>query len=166
MSPAPGIRLTIISREVHTPYSGMLPGLVAGAYGWRDMHIDLGPLSQFAGARLIAEEVASLDLAARRIEFDERPPLHFDVASINVGAVPAVADRSALAVKPIGQFYPKWRTLRSQLAESDRVLLLGLGAGAVELAFAARESMGPGPKLALIGDELMPGNSAAVKQTS
>ena len=26
----PGLRVTIVSREPHTPYSGMLPGLIRG----------------------------------------------------------------------------------------------------------------------------------------
>ena len=66
MKPIPGVRLTLITREVHTPYSGMLPGLIAGHYGLDDAHIDTGPLTRFAGARLYQDEVVGLDLAGRR----------------------------------------------------------------------------------------------------
>ena len=44
MTPLDGVRVTVIAREVHTPYSGMLPGYVAGDYQWSDIHIDLGVL--------------------------------------------------------------------------------------------------------------------------
>mgnify|MGYP002789194055 CR=1 FL=1 len=41
MQPMPGVRLTVLSRDAETPYSGMLPGLVAGHYDYDDVHIDL-----------------------------------------------------------------------------------------------------------------------------
>ena len=67
MEPVPGLRVTVIAREVHTPYSGMLPGLIAGHYGFDDVHIDLGPLARFAGARLYHDEAVGLDLAGRTV---------------------------------------------------------------------------------------------------
>ena len=45
MNPCEGARVTLIAKDLHTPYSGMLPGYVAGAYTWRECHIDLVKLA-------------------------------------------------------------------------------------------------------------------------
>ena len=52
MAPVAGVRFTLITRQVDTPYSGMLPGMIAGLYTSDEVHIDTGPLARFAGARL------------------------------------------------------------------------------------------------------------------
>ena len=67
MRPAPGVRLTLITRDIETPYSGMLPGYVAGLYSFAECHIDLMRLARFAGARLIHDEATDLDRAARQV---------------------------------------------------------------------------------------------------
>src|SRR5213593_204582 len=67
MRPLPGVRLTLVTRGGETPYSGMLPGYVAGHYGFADCHIDLVRLARFAGARMVEAEAIGLDRAARRV---------------------------------------------------------------------------------------------------
>ena len=121
MRPMPGVRLTVICRETHTPYSGMLPGLVAGHYTFDDAHIDLGPLCRFAGARLYHDEAIGLDLDAQSVQCRDRPPVKYDVLSINTGSTPRTADVPGAAgnvvpVKPINQFMAHWDAM------VDRVL--------------------------------------------
>src|SRR3990172_3492213 len=67
MKPLPGVRLTVICRDTHTPYSGMLPGYIAGHYGYDEVHIDLGTLARFANARFYRDEAMGLHLAARQV---------------------------------------------------------------------------------------------------
>ncbi|WP_026299380.1 selenide, water dikinase SelD [Elioraea tepidiphila] len=143
MRPLPGVRLTLISRELHTPYSGMLPGLIAGHYRFDDAHIDTAPLARFAGARLYGDEVTGLDLARRLVLCRQRPPVPYDILSLdigsrpNTGAVPGAAEH-AIPVKPIDGFLARFEALRARVlaGRSRRVLVVGGGAGGVELLLA------------------------------
>lgn len=141
MRPMPGVRLTLITREVHTPYSGMLPGMIAGLYEHDQAHIDTGPLSRFAGARLYQSEVVGLDPAAKRVLCRDRPPVPYDLLSINLGStpsarlIPGVAEH-AIPVKPIDGFFARFEAARARILEAGgraRIGVVGGGAGGVEL---------------------------------
>jgi selenide, water dikinase len=149
MKPIPGVRLTLISREVHTPYSGMLPGLIAGHYGFDDAHVDTGPLARFACARLYQDEVIDLDLAGRRVICRSRPPVPYDLLSLNIGSTPNTAgvpgaSEHAIPVKPIDGFLRRFEALQARvLARKGRaaVALVGAGAGGVELLLAVEHRL-------------------------
>jgi pyridine nucleotide-disulfide oxidoreductase family protein len=147
MDPLPGVRVTLISRGVDTPYSGMLPGLIAGHYSHAEAHIDLQPLARFARARAIFDEAAGLDLANRQVLFGTRPPISYDVLSIDIGSTPhldvAGAAAHAVPVKPISQFLDRWSLLAERLRKGDRrrVAVVGGGAGGVELLLAVQFRM-------------------------
>lgn len=162
MKPLPGVRVTVVSRELNTPYSGMLPGFVAGFYPWRDIHIDLGPLANFAGARLISSEVVGLDLDEHRIKLLDRPDLRYDVLSINSGAVPVGVGDNVIPVKPIGRFLPQWEKVKRDARSGDQIVIVGGGAGGVELALAMRQALQTGVKISLITDRLLVGYNRRV----
>ena len=62
MNPVQGIKMTLVSRDVMTPYSGMLPGFVAGHYTHDECHIDLYRLCRFAKVQFIHASVTGLDV--------------------------------------------------------------------------------------------------------
>ena len=164
MAPLDGVRVTVVAREAHTPYSGMLPGYVAGRYRWEDIHIDLGRLCRFAGARLIVDAVERLDLDTDRVRCANRPPVPFDTLSINCGAAPEVGGKAGVPVKPIGRFLPEWRAMREDLRVGGRILFVGGGAGGVELALAARTALPGNVEIGIVARELLPGHGTRAQR--
>lgn len=144
MSPLPGVRITLVGRDVHTPYSGMLPGLISGHYSFDETHIDLQKLARFGGARLLHDEVIGLDPDNKTLLFRDRPPLGYDILSIDIGSSPARsevpgADEHATAVKPISRLVAKWEAVveRTLAAKSKRRIgVVGAGAAGVELTLS------------------------------
>jgi selenide,water dikinase len=67
MARPPELRITLISPAAFTPYSGMLPGLLAGHYSFEETHIDLFRLCQWAGVRFLVDWVDGLDPERQRL---------------------------------------------------------------------------------------------------
>ena len=144
LNPPSGVRLTLISRRKLTPYSGMLPGLIAGLYQHDEAHIDTEPLARFARADLIIDEAIGVDPTGKHVLFGDRPPLPYDVLSIDIGAtpsalsVPGVRDH-AIPVKPIDGFLERFEAARADILANGRhtrIGVIGAGAGGVELLLA------------------------------
>lgn len=143
MKPMPGVRLTLITDTSHTPYSGMLPGHVAGFYSYDETHIDLRRLASFAGVQYILDRAIGLDLANNKVICANRPPVMFDYLSIDIGSTPSIIDvpgarEYAIAAKPVPQFLQAWNEVVVAVKNNPKkpitLSIVGGGAGGVELA--------------------------------
>lgn len=150
MAPIPGVRLTLISETSNTPYSGMLPGHLAGLYSYQECHIDLRPLAQFAQAQFYLDRAIGLDLANQRVLCAQHPAVAFDLLSIDIGSTPTLpgvpgATTYSIPVKPWRQFLARWEELMQQVRQHpERQWQLGVvggGAGGVELALAVQHRL-------------------------
>lgn len=146
MKPLEGVEITLITRDLDTPYSGMLPGHVAGVYTRDECHIDLVRLGNFAKARIVHSQAIGIDRKNQLVMVDDgRPPIRYDVLSINIGSSPKLlpfsSPRLAITpVKPIDGFSRRWEAiLEKTLKVADgsngciKFAVVGAGAGGVEL---------------------------------
>lgn len=146
-NPLPGLAITLISQDIETPYSGALPAYIRGEYTHDQMHIDLRPLAQMAGARLIHSCVDRIDADTKQIHCMGRPAIPFDLLSVNIGSRPAEAviagaQEHATGVKPIAKFIAKWHAIVQSACnaqtrnQAHSIAVIGGGAASVELALA------------------------------
>ncbi len=158
MAPMPGVRLTLINPAPVAPYTGMLPGYIAGDYCREDMMIDLVRLCRFAGARLILDHAASIDPSAKRIPLGNRPDISYDAASIDTGitsdlpAIPGFNDH-AYAAKPLGAYAAEWENFLINPPPNPQIVIIGAGIGGAELAMASLHrlrALGTQPRVTLI----------------
>ncbi|HBB35212.1 MAG TPA: selenide, water dikinase SelD, partial [Cyanobacteria bacterium UBA9273] len=181
MKSLPGLRLTLISNTCHTPYSGMLPGHVAGFYDFDQCHIDLRRLGQFAQAQLYLDGAIGLDLDNNKVICANRPPVAFDLLSIDIGSTPAQelvpgAAEYAIPAKPVAEFLSKWDQILAEFgqhpAKTLSIGIVGGGAGGVELAMTMQQrllkvkSQNSQVKIHLFdrGAELMPDHNRWVRR--
>lgn len=149
------VRVILITRDLTTPYSGMLPGYTAGHYTYDEIHLNLAELCQFSKIELV---VASVN----QIEYNESDrtglvysedssgkaldTILFHALSINIGSAPSQKDLIAqqpdlvVPVKPIANFcnfferkLPTWQSNERGL---QTLAVVGGGAGGIELALS------------------------------
>lgn len=141
MNPLAGVRLTVINPDPTAAYSGMLPGFVAGHYDRDALDIDLVKLARFAGARLIAGAATAIDPVARTVTVPGRPPIAYDVASVDVGITSIMPSLPGIVpAKPLGPFAERWAAYRAN-AQDPKVAVIGAGAAGVELVLAMTHAL-------------------------
>nr|MBA2748071.1 selenide, water dikinase SelD [Tatlockia sp.] len=146
MKPLAGVRITLITESSSTPYSGMLPGHIAGFYTHAECHINLRSLAQFAQAQLYIDTVVGLDLVNKQILCAHRPPVAFDVLSIDIGSTPASvnvpgAKKYAITAKPVANLLTQWQQIVEDQEKPLSLGIVGGGAGGVELALAMQGNL-------------------------
>ncbi|SHH86831.1 selenide, water dikinase SelD [Marivita hallyeonensis] len=145
MKPLPGARVTLINPGPTAPYSGMLPGFVAGHYTRDQLDIDLVRLATAANARLVIGSATGIDLASGLIHIDTGPPIGFDVAAVDVGitsdmpSLPGFAEH-AVPAKPLGPFAARWDAFRNEDGPAS-VAIIGGGVAGAELSMAMAHAL-------------------------
>ncbi|MEM1429047.1 MAG: selenide, water dikinase SelD [Pseudomonadota bacterium] len=161
MAPLAGARLTLINPAPTAPYTGMLPGHVAGHYPRDALEIDLVRLARFAGAGLVLGAATTIDREMREVHVAGRPPIRYDIASLDVGitanmpALPGFADHG-IAAKPLGPFAARWAAFCAAVERGEApptLAVIGAGVAGIELALAMHHrlsGLGAEPKITLI----------------
>ncbi len=163
-------RLVLISPDTHTAYSGMLPGFVAGYYGWDQCHLDLRVLCRHAGAEFRTTSVETLEAGERTVRCADGRTHTFDILSLDVGSTPDVravpgAAQHATPVKPVPPLLDAWRAAAERCGGRGtapfRIVVVGGGAAGAEMAMAIRgrchrDGALPHPEITLVADRWLP----------
>ena len=185
--PWPGVELVVVSPQALAPYSGMVPGWLAGVYRFEDIVINVPALCQRAGARWVQEELQSLDADQQTLHLKGGQQLNYDVLSLNVGSTLRPPDAGAaqvLSLRPLAQLRESYESLLASWARDAghgsneglapyRVTAVGGGAAGFEslLAVLARlRALQPQRqvtgRLLSKGKELLPGLSSNARRAA
>lgn len=170
--PLAGWRVTLLTREAQSPYSGMLPGVAAGLYRPQDALIDIRALAARAGAALLVDSVLGLDPAGRLLRRGGGEAVRYDLLSINTGATPDLgqvpgAAAHAVPLKPIDALLPRLAALEAEARPGQAIAVVGAGAAGTEMALALAARLGPrGVALTLVvgAAGLLPGLPEAFRR--
>ncbi len=149
--PPPASRLTLIVDSPIATYSGMVPGLIAGQYRPEQLQIDVQRLAEQAGIQVVLGKVVGIDPHKRRVLLENQASIAYHLAAFDIGSTVAGLDspgvrEHALATRPIGDFVERIdnlieRASRHRLDAPFQVVVVGGGAGGVEVAFTLEQRL-------------------------
>ena len=149
--PLEGATARVVVDKPIAIYSGMVPGYVAGQYQSSELEIDVPRLCAWAGVECTVESVSRIDAAGRRMELANGDQLDYDLASVNIGStvagldLPGIRDH-AIPTRPISELISRTvqvvdKARGCTLDSTFRVMVVGGGAGGIELAFTFQQRL-------------------------
>jgi len=139
-NPFQNIEILLISPLSLAPYSGMIPGWLAGQYEFNETVVDFDVLCKRVGAKWIKAEMLGLDPDAQTINLSTGETLSYDWLSINVGSTlrpPEALVPNVLALRPLWTLRQRYNAyleswLQDHNPEPLTVTTVGAGAAGVE----------------------------------
>ena len=178
-NPFQNIEILLISPLPLAPYSGMIPGWLAGEYDFNETAIDFEMLCKRVGARWVQAEMLGLEPDAQIIHLSNQENLSYDYLSINIGSTlrpPEILAANVLALRPLWTLQQRYdATLEAWVKDRSLVPLtvttVGAGAAGVESLLCILQrlrALRPDRvvKGRLIGrsEDILPGFSARAKR--
>ena len=143
------IDVTLVSPDALAPYSGMIPGWMAGYYAWDECCIDFERLCSSVGARFVHDEGRSIDTVGQTVHLASGARIDYDILSLDIGstALPLAGDSERLmAMRPLARLKAHWDRLRMEVRALPpgtpyRVAMGGAGAAGVESLLATQRQL-------------------------
>ncbi|SMD01121.1 FAD-dependent oxidoreductase [Rhizobium sp. RU36D] len=150
-----GCEVLLVSPSACAPYSGMLPGYVAGQYGFEDFHIDLARLCTRSGVSFLMTTATAIDVEQMHVTLADGRVLSYSRLSIDIGSTPILPSgvTGGIAVKPIASFTERLARLDQMHSRTGggRLAVVGQGVAGVEMAFALQKRFGRRVEVMLVG---------------
>ncbi|PVZ65465.1 FAD-dependent oxidoreductase [Pelagibaculum spongiae] len=140
-------QITLVSAPRSTPYSGMLPGLLAGHYQFAQAHIDLKKLADKYQFEFIEQRMSAIDCQNQQLTLDNGQQLDWDLLSLDTGSTPPLPkwfyqneSNNLVSIKPVEKFLECWQTFLEKLKQQPqwkaKIAVIGSGAGGIETLLA------------------------------
>jgi pyridine nucleotide-disulfide oxidoreductase family protein len=143
------LEVLLVSPAALAPYSGMVPGWLAGHYRWEECCIDFAHLCDRAGASLRIDAAAGVDTSRSELALASGERLAYDWLSLDIGSTltpPGSGRPNVLPMRPLAALHVRWQALRETVRQlgaraTYRVLMIGGGAAGVESVLAAHQQL-------------------------
>ncbi|MGE4593799.1 FAD-dependent oxidoreductase [Alcaligenes sp.] len=145
-TPLRNAEILVISPQPRAPYSGMIPGWLAGRYTLDEICIDFEQLCKAAGAHWRRGELYALDPDNKRLQLTDGVSIDYDVLSLNVGSTLYPPNPAMVAMRPLQNLIERYQHLLTTWQSSaknmpNRLTVVGGGPAGFETLLAVRSRL-------------------------